>query len=88
MLAHVPDNLMYETKCIKIITDSVAYTLGCNKISCMVFPNHVARDHIAKGYMKTQNIILTFLWQVLYIHMCYRFSINALDIFPTVLQYY
>ena len=63
MLAYVPDNLMYETKCIKIITDSVAYTLECNKISCVVSPKHVARGNIAKGYMKIQKIILMFLRQ-------------------------
>ena len=77
MLAYVPDNLMYETKCIKIITDSVAYTLECNKISRLVSPKHVARGDIAKGYIEIQNTALKFLWQFLYIHMCYELSINA-----------
>ena len=77
VLAYVPDNLTYETKCIKIITDSVAYTLECNKISCVVSPKHVTRGNIAKGYIEFQNTALKFLWQFLYIHMCYELSINA-----------
>ena len=76
MLAYVPDNLMYETKCIKIITDSLAYTLGCNKISCVLFPKPVTKGNVSKGYMKIPNILLKFWLQVLYIHVCYSFSIN------------
>ena len=68
MLAYVPDNLMYETECIKIITDSVAYTLECNKISCVVFPKYLTRSNIAKGYIEIQNTALKFLWHLLYIH--------------------
>ena len=52
MLAYVPDNLMYETKCIKIITDSVAYTLGCNKISCVVFPKTCYKGQYCKMFNK------------------------------------